>query len=1127
MRDSTRKAYDQVLGVLRGVRTKELLVRATQGFLFCGSIVCALLILSLSVEGLLYLGATVRTIIFWSILGITAILFVWKVARPFLTLGGLLPGEGDLVTARRLGMKFPEVRDHLVNALQLLTERNSSRYYSEEFIDAAFEDAKRDLDSTDISGAARFSEVRGIGTILGYVVAVAVLLFVLFPMLFFGSLGRLWNYSDSYAAPAPFRLLVEPGSREVVRGEDVQIIARVDGEPPPQLVLASRPEKQTQDELTEMKRGEDGTFRFEFESLKLSTKYRVEAGDVKSEEYSLQVVDRPVVRLLRLTIDPPRYSGLARHQLDNNVGDVTALKGTRIEFSLEANKALAEAALVMAKGSESTMDVERSRATTSMRLLSETAYSLRLKDMAGLTNTDPVRYMLRVVPDNSPRAWIERPGIDLDVAGNEKLAMLFRITDDYGFSRLRLAHRLTQSRYEPPEEEYSFVDVPIPAGVRSEGIISFVWPLETLHLVPEDVVTYALEVYDNDDISGPKGAWSQSYTLRLPSLEEVFADIDKGHDVGLEKFREALEETEKARKELDELQQELRKKENSMEWQEEKRAEELLEQYQQVQKNIDEATRTLDEMTSEMQKNQVLSTETVEKYMELQRLMEELNSSELADALKKLQESLRQLSPEALKEALQQLSLTEAQLRKSIERTIDLLKRIQIEQKVDEAIRRTEELMKEQSELQQSTEAEREKSTQKGDQLAKRQQELSSELGDLSRQLDELRKAMEEFPEEMPLKEMQEAQAGLDSSGLAELMKEISEQLSRMQMSDASQGQKQAMQKMGSFMDQLRSMRDALRANQQQQIVNELRKAYQDLLELSRREEAMKAETGELQQNSPLFREGVGEQMDAIRDLGRVSDRLSDVAKKSFGVTPEMERTIGEALKEMSNAMQSLEQRNSAGACEHQGNAMASLNEAAQHVEAGMNAMMQGQGQGMGMSGLMQRLQGMTAMQQGINRGTQHLGGLGKQQAAEMQRLAGEQGMLRKSLEQLAREASYAGELSKLLGDLRRVAQDMREVQTDLAQGNLTPETTRKQDRILSRLLDSQRSMRERDYEKKRQAETGKEYTRDKLPSFDVTTKEGRDRLRLDLLKAMEEGYSRDYEALIKMYFELLESEEQ
>jgi len=239
-----------------------------------------------------------------------------------------------------------------------------------------------------------------------------------------------------------------------------------------------------------------------------------------------------------------------------------------------------------------------------------------------------------------------------------------------------------------------------------------------------------------------------------------------------------------------------------------------------------------------------------------------------------------------------------------------------------------------------------------------------------------------------------------------------------------------------------------------------------------------------------------------------------------------MGKSLGDAARRMAQGMQALEQRDGTTAGQQQAGAMASLNEAAQLLQAGLDGMMQGGGQGMGMAAFLQRLRQLSGMQQDINQGTQHLSELSAQQAAEMARLAGEQGMVRKSLEQLAKEAAQAGQTSKLLGDLNAIAQEMREVQTDLAQGSVNPETLSKQERILSRMLDSQRSMRERDYEKRRRAETGKDRLRTSPGEIDLTTRNGRNRLREDLLKALEEGYARDYQELIKQYFEALEQEQ-
>jgi hypothetical protein len=192
---------------------------------------------------------------------------------------------------------------------------------------------------------------------------------------------------------------------------------------------------------------------------------------------------------------------------------------------------------------------------------------------------------------------------------------------------------------------------------------------------------------------------------------------------------------------------------------------------------------------------------------------------------------------------------------------------------------------------------------------------------------------------------------------------------------------------------------------------------------------------------------------------------------------------------------------------------MESLNKAAMAVQQSLQDMMQSGGQGGG--GLMGQLQRMAGRQQSINMRMQGL--------EEAARLAAEQEALRKSLEQLNAEARASGEQQRILGDLERITQEMKEVVEDLEQGEVNPETVRKQERILSRLLDASRSARERDFEKKRKAQTGKQIARPGPAELDPSTLEGKSRLREDLMKALEHGYSKDYQDLIRKYFEELQ----
>jgi hypothetical protein len=106
------------------------------------------------------------------------------------------------------------------------------------------------------------------------------------------------------------------------------------------------------------------------------------------------------------------------------------------------------------------------------------------------------------------------------------------------------------------------------------------------------------------------------------------------------------------------------------------------------------------------------------------------------------------------------------------------------------------------------------------------------------------------------------------------------------------------------------------------------------------------------------------------------------------------------------------------------------------------------------------------------------------------------------------------------------VAEEMKEVEKDLQQSGISRQTIERQNRILSRMLDAQKSMREREYSRKRKAETGKGYLAISPEELVPDVAGEKDRLQQDLLRARKEGYTRDYLELIRQYFEALANRE-
>jgi len=99
----------------------------------------------------------------------------------------------------------------------------------------------------------------------------------------------------------------------------------------------------------------------------------------------------------------------------------------------------------------------------------------------------------------------------------------------------------------------------------------------------------------------------------------------------------------------------------------------------------------------------------------------------------------------------------------------------------------------------------------------------------------------------------------------------------------------------------------------------------------------------------------------------------------------------------------------------------------------------------------------------------------------------------------------------------------MQEVIADMRSEKLSDEIIQKQERILSRLLDAQRSMNERDFEKERESKSGTAGQRTSPGELNLAKQKGKDNLKDELNNLYREGYTKDYEELIKRYFEALQ----
>jgi len=174
---------------------------------------------------------------------------------------------------------------------------------------------------------------------------------------------------------------------------------------------------------------------------------------------------------------------------------------------------------------------------------------------------------------------------------------------------------------------------------------------------------------------------------------------------------------------------------SKLDWDKKQSLEKIVESQKEMQKKIQEMRQELEEAVQKLEKNNLLSPEIMEKYNQLQEMFQEVLSPELLQSLQNLQQAMEQNRPQDLRQALKQFKLNQEAFEKNIERTMELLKRVQFEQKMDRLVHKAENLAEQQGKISEELEFQKEQSIE--DQTQKMQQQQKKQMENLSRDTKE------------------------------------------------------------------------------------------------------------------------------------------------------------------------------------------------------------------------------------------------------------------------------------------------------------------------------------------------------------------------------------------------------
>ena len=853
-----------------------------------------------------------RTAMWWTWIVTTSAVAGGLLARPTARLLGMIPIDSVETLALRVGAKYDDIRDTLSNAIQL--SASAREQGSPELAEAAIGTGLASAEGKDLTVIIDKRPARLAAVWAAASVGLTMALLAIFSHSLGAAFARIQQYDSSFLPPAPFRIHVTPVADTVMRGTSTHIDVSVYGTAPREVTLWVREAHAEQFASFPIQLDTGTTVRHQLPGLNSSVTYYAEApwneDGVLSDTGRIIVIDRPLIRTLSGRVIPPAYTRLAPTPLTERQADVTALMGSTVDLSITASKDLESAMIVIERRLDSVtvdstivpMQVQGAVATGRFSVAGNGTYHMRLHDRDGQQNAEPVQYGIVALTDAYPTITLKDPSRDVDVDISAKLPLTAAMSDDYGFTKLTLHYRLVRSRYAVPDKSFSEIELPID-GSTTTLEVGYVWDLADVGITPDDQYEYYLEVADNDIVNGPKTARTASYKVRLPSLEEVFAETDQAQAEIQEELTELLEESNELRREADELRREMQKQQaqskRQTDWSDRKKAEDLAKRQADLEKRMEQTVDKLEQMTNKLEQNNAISPETLKKYQELQELMKQVKSPELERMQEQMQKAMENLSPEELEKMMSEFKFDEEKFKQSIERTLNLLKRAQAEQKADELSKRAEELARRQDELRQQAENTNANDQQAREDLAKRQEQLQKDLADLARESKELEDLMKEIGRDMPMEQMDAAQKDLNADQTSQQMQDAQQQMQKGDMQSASEQQKSASENLQRFAQQMRQMQKQMRRNANREAMKQMQKGMDDMLSLSKQQEQLMQQMRGMDPSSSQFRDAAQQQQRLQQSMQSIANNMFQLSQKSTSVTPELAQDLGDALQAM------------------------------------------------------------------------------------------------------------------------------------------------------------------------------------------------------------------------------------
>lgn len=437
---STTPLPAEALRLLKGFRMRHRLLESGRGFATWILAVILFVMPALAFDRFLLLETPARITIAWIVLAAGLLTLILFVLRPLLLPWSLLR------CARAIEKAEPALEGALLSLVELTgTTPTQGAGCSAEL-----------LDSLRADTASRCPKVRldkllpARKTTRSILAASAVCLLPLAAVLWdpegLLQLGdRLLHPGDVLPRPSSVFFLADADRSVAGRGQEIIITISMRRGTPGELVLQSResrPGSDTKWRSTQLPYGgrEENSMEVIHRLKALASfDFRVRGGDYISPLKHVEVREPAAPRGFTITYHYPEYTARKKRTIRKSNGSISALRGSRADILLEADRELAGATILLGARRIRGRIEGDGAAFSGLEIKEDAEYRIELETPDGITSGAETIYSIRTLVDSPPRIAILSPRTgELEVESNGSLQLRYRTEDDHGINSIEL-----------------------------------------------------------------------------------------------------------------------------------------------------------------------------------------------------------------------------------------------------------------------------------------------------------------------------------------------------------------------------------------------------------------------------------------------------------------------------------------------------------------------------------------------------------------------------------------------------------------------------------------------------------------------------------------------------------------